>query len=423
MKRMLLTTVAICAVLCFGLTAQATTNITFNVTSGNWNTAGNWDLNRVPADGDNAIIPTGRTCYVDINNARADSFTVQGTGVLSINTNCLLEIDSASSVAGTSGVVLSGSASTLKISGSLTISGAGSIDGQNSSAVISIPANNALTLDFSSTDAVTGSADIVLGTGSTLTMTSGNVSCDDLAIPHDATADVGARTLTSSGVLDIHSSAGGTRYGLLNVGAGSVTLTGSNKTHTVDGQITLAASGSDLTINGSGTTAISCTTSQGTIFGCHDSAVISIASAKTLANAVTIKGHLEISGQGSFTNQYVVESTADPNSVVGTLKLAVGGTLSDNSSGKWKATAANAILDFDSSIGTLDSLQGEFVISGSSTAKIEVREPLTTTGRLDMSNGTLDVIQSVTMGDGSTHFMSMTGGQIVVASTKTFTHL
>jgi hypothetical protein len=255
--------------------------------------------------------------------------------------------------------------------------------------------------------------------GDTITLDS-DEACANLSISQDAEVDTVTHTLTISGVLTIDPVSDGSSDGLLNVSStGGVTLAGTSATqHYVDGDIILAVSGSDLTITTNNAT-FSYQSSPGTVFGCHDSAVISVASGKTLFNAVTIQGHLEISGDGNFTNQYVVESTSDPNSNVGTLKLAVGGTLDDSSAAYWKASAANAILNFHSDIGTLNSLEGQFQISGSSSAEIEVNEALTTTGLLYMTNGLLDANQDVHMGNASNH-LYMTGGTIDVYSV--FTH-
>jgi len=167
---------------------------------------------------------------------------------------------------------------------------------------------------------------------------------------------------------------------------------------------------------------------SGTIDGEDDAAAITITSANktfTLAGTAAITGNLTIDGAGSFTNQGRVEAD---NS--GTLKLAMTGTLDDSTgTNRWKATKANAILKFDSTIGSVGggSLQGEFVISVAPTAEIEVNEALTNLHRLRMENGLLDVNANLAMGSG-TLFMDLTDDAasgsptIDVAPDAMFTH-
>lgn len=168
----------------------------------------------------------------------------------------------------------------------------------------------------------------------------------------------------------------------------------------------------------------------GTLDGRDDLAVISIPSNRKLTNSLStvgITGNLEISGAGSFTNQGFVEAN---NS--GTLELAMTGTLEDATGDHWKATAANAILKFDSALVTISTdgkLAGNFVISGASTAEIEINEPnFVTEGWLQMYNGLLDVNENFTVGDNSSAFMSVSddgaaGSPVIdVAAGKTFIH-
>ncbi len=61
-----------------GINTFASTTINFNVVSGNWNVAGNWDLLRVPNTGDLVVIGAGKTCTVDVNTNIVDSVRVTG---------------------------------------------------------------------------------------------------------------------------------------------------------------------------------------------------------------------------------------------------------------------------------------------------------------------------------------------------------
>ncbi len=69
---------------------------TFTASSGNWSASGNWS-NGVPTEADRAVIPSGKTCNVDISNAVADTIEVQesgGTpGVLNIQAGQKLTLD------------------------------------------------------------------------------------------------------------------------------------------------------------------------------------------------------------------------------------------------------------------------------------------------------------------------------------------
>ncbi|HEY3242832.1 MAG TPA: hypothetical protein VGM03_05720 [Phycisphaerae bacterium] len=91
---------------------------------------------------------------------------------------------------------------------------------------------------------------------------------------------------------------------------------------------------------------------------------------------------------------------------------------------RWEVNAAGAILEFASTIGTLNTLDGNLrITTGDADSKIAIYKTLTTNGRLNMSVGTLAVNENVTMGSDGTpgHFMSARG-LIAVAAGKTFTH-
>jgi len=164
----LLTTAAIFAAVMICAPAMALNNNTFQPAgaTGNWNVAGNWS-GGVPGAGDNAIIPDGKTCYVNVSDARAGAFTVQGAGVLSVNSSCMLEIDNNSSVNATGGVLLTGSGSTLRISGNLTISGNGSLEGQDNSAQVEL--SSSCTLTLASTTTIEGALQLVPKSGASNT--------------------------------------------------------------------------------------------------------------------------------------------------------------------------------------------------------------------------------------------------------------
>jgi len=57
--------------------------ITFTSTSGDWSTASNWSLNRVPANGDSIIIPQGKSVMFDKNDSLANVY-IKVSGTLTI---------------------------------------------------------------------------------------------------------------------------------------------------------------------------------------------------------------------------------------------------------------------------------------------------------------------------------------------------
>jgi hypothetical protein len=170
MKRTILTTAAIAAVILFlvpGVNADdkyfrpSTSSSTWSdddLSTGSWyNDPDAGDRVSRPSTGDTAYILPNKTCVVDVTDADPDAFVVQSSGALQIDTGKKLTIISNSSVASENGVVLVGDDSYLAIASSLTISGDGSIDGQDNDAEIQIASNQTLT----STTTITGALQIV----------------------------------------------------------------------------------------------------------------------------------------------------------------------------------------------------------------------------------------------------------------------
>lgn len=152
-----------------------------------------------------------------------------------------------------------------------------------------------------------------------------------------------------------------------------------------------------------------------------DSAVIRIRDSGetfTLPVTFTLHGNGQILGAGNFQNNGVVQADA-----AGTLKIAPTGTVDDTTTNtdRWKVnTNASARLLFDAAIGTLNTLDCNFVVS---TGELEIAEAMTCNGRLEQSGGLVDVQQTTTMGsDANSRFANITGGSIVVAINKTLTH-
>jgi hypothetical protein len=80
---------------------QARPVITFSNWWGDWSTASNWDLNRVPQNGDSIVIPFGKGVVFDKNDTLADVY-IKVTGTLAVAQKMRL---SASSVIELTGVI------------------------------------------------------------------------------------------------------------------------------------------------------------------------------------------------------------------------------------------------------------------------------------------------------------------------------
>lgn len=233
-------------------------------------------------------------------------------------------------------------------------------------------------------------------------------------------------TLRISGTLTTNCVVVNTNGTIIIENGGTLVLTGTwgdVSTVNSDGSIVLAGATSQLRFTTNNHTVCG----SGCIRGLHEEGGIYIPEGVTLTNTTTISGALRIHGPGNFVNQGIVDANSN-----GVLRIAVTGTLDDTAGDRWMATAANSILSFESALGTISTdgkLSGNFIISGAATAEIENHEAgLRTEGRLEMSNGLLDVQENLTMGDDCNYLMSLTDDdatgspRIVVASGKTFTH-
>lgn len=78
------TVITAMAVIAWTNAPAVATDYTFNPTSGNWGTPGNWSPAGIPQDGDTATIPGGKTCRVEDDDRAATSFQVGNFGTLKI---------------------------------------------------------------------------------------------------------------------------------------------------------------------------------------------------------------------------------------------------------------------------------------------------------------------------------------------------
>lgn len=95
---------AILCVLLVGSAALGAT-IVFQPSSGDWNTAEHWDLNRVPNAGDDVVIDSGKTCKIENMSTLAFAKTINVDGTLEIRGESLVlgattHIDTTSNVDG-----------------------------------------------------------------------------------------------------------------------------------------------------------------------------------------------------------------------------------------------------------------------------------------------------------------------------------
>lgn len=244
------------------------------------------------------------------------------------------------------------------------------------------------------------------------------------------TLNTGSNTLTISGAgCDLNV----TGTGVLNIqDQGMVLISSSATGHSIEtnARINLVADESVFRIAANTTIG-----GSGAIVGSDGSAGIEVRDSVTFTSTTTIAGHLEIrdydypNESGSFTNQ----GTVHANSNGGTLLVNVRGTLDDNSSGQWRASNGG-LLEFGNHLDDQDvrlQLQGDFFISGSGSEIQFDEQPnysgaasypfFLTTGHLEMSDGTLDVDEDVSMGS-IDEYALITGGQIVVAQGMKFEH-
>ena len=92
---------SIIAILFFSFTAaQARTIITFNSWWGDWSNASNWDLNRVPKNGDSIVIPSGKGVVFDKNDTLANVY-IKVIGSLTMEQKMRLRANSVVELTGT----------------------------------------------------------------------------------------------------------------------------------------------------------------------------------------------------------------------------------------------------------------------------------------------------------------------------------
>lgn len=128
---------------------------TFQPGSGSWNVGVNWDPDGVPTAADRVIIPTGKVCAIDDDDALADTVVIQGTGQLIIDAGFTLTLDNDndntaadpdnSEIDGTLFITGGGTPAALYIiDGHHLTGGDGQILGDDVAALVEIAANTIL---------------------------------------------------------------------------------------------------------------------------------------------------------------------------------------------------------------------------------------------------------------------------------------
>ncbi|HEY3243476.1 MAG TPA: hypothetical protein VGM03_08995, partial [Phycisphaerae bacterium] len=241
---------------------------------------------------------------------------------------------------------------------------------------------------------------------------------DDVVICSGKTAQVTdtsavARTVTNNGTAIEVTPPSSTQDATLTLGSGSTNLSSYMGTT----KLMNAGSGSSHKAT-LALVSITHTFESGTVRGFADLAEINIAASIALINKDSIRGQLTItSGSGgNFDNQGTVWGDVSGGTI-----LIKPYELTDNDLANW-STINGGKLKFDSSINTVNSLEGNFfMLAGSGVNEIQINKAITTSGLLSLDNGNLKVNENFTAGS-SGHPLDFHGGTIDVAAGKLFTH-
>ena len=172
----------------------------------------------------------------------------------------------------------------------------------------------------------------------------------------------------------------------LNILAGhKLTLDGDNDDSTIDGTLTITASGEDVgelafvdntqTISGD---------FFGKIVGLDEAAKITVALGITLTNRTTIEGALQITGTGDFKNGGTVHANTS-----GTLEITTG-LLDDEPAGFWQVSTSSSVVLHLAAQNTF-LLDGSFtILTGILTADAP---GFMTFGDLTMKGGAIEMPQ------------------------------
>ncbi len=469
MKRNFILFMMIISLTSVGLSAFAQKS--FNVTSGTWNTPGNWNPSGVPGSGDAVTIPEGRTVTVDVAAVCASLTFTAGSTASSISINSGQSISMSGTLTFTNPVSGSGDQSiavgqgsltcgaltfnntsnntelnALTItSGSLTVNGVITMPGAVGENTLSVTTG---TISTTSNPSITQLGNLSLGTGSTFNYSGAaqNIlatTYSNLRVSGSGTKTVTA-DLTVNDILIISSGATLDMVSFTLLGTDSTSGTGTLKT-----QETIATplpSGIrwifDVDYNRGG--------NQTIVAGIYNNLLLTISGTKTLSSSISVDGNFTLSGTAVTTT--VAALTIQGNLSVGdgttftaagfaltvngsttvgagtsgifTISSATGtkafnGDLTVNAGATWNNTAANAGLTLPGSIsnaGTFNAGSGTHTLTGStktiggtfSIANITVNGTYTNNGTLT-ATATLNGSGTLTNGATGTLNIGFTG--------------
>lgn len=298
-----------------------------SVGTGAWNTAGTWDLNRVPVAGDNVVIAAGNTVTLITTAGVCTNLTVASTGMLSIGA-IAITVSGTTDVSGT--LEITSATGVKTFTGLVTINSGGVWT--NSSANSPITMNGGLTNNGSFT---AGSGVYTLGGTNSL---NGSISIPSISA---------GTNITNNGSLTVATSLVGTKLtnaatGVLNIG-GTCTVT----------TLTATASGNTVNYTGTGQTL--------KVVPYHH--LILSGGAETFGAITTIGGNLTLSGSATAT-------TAGNLAITGSLIIGDGTTLTVASTFTFAVTGTTTIGNGTSGTLTMSSTSGTKTFTGLVTVNL-----------------------------------------------------
>lgn len=279
--------------------------------SGTYNTAGNWDCGHIPGNGDDVVIPTATTTLLSVtpSSPTVRSITINGTGVLRLNSSVSLFATSSVSITGAG--TFSGASSTVS-TGALTIAPGGTFSLTSGSVSTTSMTNNG-TLQIST--GVVTSTGAVLNGGSIL-FTSAGILDLQADFSTTGTFSVGTSTLrVSGGSSQSLTGANFNNFSSIKT-AGTASLTSSS---TVVGTLVTSGGGGVSVSSAGGMTILGAVTiGSGTTY---------TVGAGTSTNALTFTnaGTLTLTG-GTATSSGILANSGTLNGGTGRLVIVAGFT-------------------------------------------------------------------------------------------------
>jgi len=384
-----------------------------NPRNGNWGTKGNWSLNTVPAAGDDLTLaaagsngPYTLTVNTASTNA-VDSLSIGSGATVAVTTNTL-------NVNGTG----AGATDTITVSsgGSLTVAG-GTVNATTISDSGTVTGSGTINAALSGSGTVTalgGTLDLT-GTITGPTLTISSASASTLKLDHSGVT-VNAISITSSNqTLEIAQNAtisGGQTEsgGTLTVDSGA-TLTDTSGITLSGGTLSgLGSIAANTNISGSGTVSLSISTA-GSITGSGGTLDLTgTVSGRTLAIGTVAGSHLTIDGTATTSSAITLNNSnqtlevgaghsltvnANENYAGGHLQIDSGGTLTIGSTHTLTIASGATLTDNGGTI-TTSGVGGGIAVNGTLIGTGTVNGPLSGSGIVEASGGTLHLTSAVT---------------------------